>query len=145
MRHRAIIFSLAANATQAIMDGGRSKARVREEQARAEQALVNYRKVIASAVFDVRETYATLDVNQQAFFAQRDRVTALVRARELARRGFDSGALNYLDVLDADRNWYQAQLDQVTAYKDQLTGQVAAFKALGGGYAPLSVQANANY
>ena len=142
---QSILFSLAANATQAIMDGGRSRARVREEQARAEQALVNYRKVIASAVLDVRETYATLDVNQQAFFAQRNRVTALVRARELARRGFDSGALNYLDVLDADRNWYQAQLDQVTAYKDQLTGQVAAFKALGGGYAPLSVQANANY
>lgn len=138
----SIIFSLAANAAYAIADGGKAKARVMEEQARAEQALTNYRKVIASAVLDVRETYAALDTSEQAFLAQRDRVTALARARELARRGFDNGALNYLDVLDADRNWYQAQLDQITAYKDQLTGQVAAFKALGGGYAPLNIQAN---
>jgi multidrug efflux system outer membrane protein len=140
----SIIFSLAANVAYSIMDGGKSKARVQEEHARAEQALTNYRKVIAAAVLDVRETYAALDVNQQSFVAQRDRVVALARARELARRGFDNGALNYLDVLDAERNWYQAQLDQVTAYKDQLTGQVAAFKALGGGYTPPNVQANAN-
>jgi multidrug efflux system outer membrane protein len=140
----SIIFSLAANAAYAIADGGKAKARVQEEHARAEQALANYRKVIASAVLDVRETYATLDINQQSLFAQRERVTALARARELARRGFDNGALNYLDVLDAERNWYQAQLDQVSAYKDQLTGQVAAFKALGGGYVPLDIQANAN-
>lgn len=136
----SIIFSLAANASYAILDSGKAKARVREEHARAEQALLNYRKVITSAVLDVRETYAVLDVNQQSFVAQRERVATLTRARELARRGFDTGMLNYLDVLDADRNWYQAQLDQVSAYKDQLTGQVAAFKALGGGY----VQTNVN-
>ena len=38
-------------------------------------------------------------------------------------------------LLDAERNWYQAQLHQVAAYRDQLNSQVAAFKALGGGYA----------
>lgn len=140
----SILFSLAANAAYAIADGGKSKARVQEEHARAEQALTNFRKVIAAAVLDVRETYATLDVNQQSFFAQRDRVAALARARELSRKGFDAGALNYLDVLDAERNWNQAQLDQVTAYKDQLTGQVAAFKALGGGYVAPNVQAHSH-
>jgi multidrug efflux system outer membrane protein len=140
----AMIFSLAANATQAIVDGGKARARVKEERARAEQSLANYRKVIASAVLDVREAYATLDVNQQSYFAERDRVAALARARDIARTGFDNGALNYLDLLDAERNWYQAQLDQVSAYREQLVGQVAAFKALGGGYAPVNVQAKSN-
>ena len=140
----AMIFSLVATAAQSIADGGKARARVREEHARAEQALTNYRKVIASAVLDVRETYLTLDANQQSLLSQRDRVIALARAREIARVSFDNGVLNYLDVLDAERNWYQAQLDQVSAYKDQLTGQVAAFKALGGGYTPIDVQANRN-
>ena len=36
-----------------------------------------------------------------------------------------------LHLLDAERNLYQAQLEQVGAYRDQLVGQVAAFKALG--------------
>lgn len=132
----SILWSLAASVTHAIADGGKATARVDEEHARAEQALANYRKVVAGAVLDVREAYANLDVNYQAFLAERERVSALARARQIAREGFENGALNYLDLLDADRNWYQAQLDQVTAYRDRLTGQVAAFKALGGGYAP---------
>jgi outer membrane protein TolC len=53
----------------------------------------------------------------------------------MAALGFDAGALTYLDLLDADRNWHQARLQQVTAHRDRLIGQVAAFKALGGGYA----------
>jgi multidrug efflux system outer membrane protein len=52
----------------------------------------------------------------------------------LAQLGYDEGALGFLDYLDAERNWYQAQLDQVSAYRDGLIGQIAAFKALGGGY-----------
>ncbi|HYC45431.1 MAG TPA: efflux transporter outer membrane subunit [Burkholderiales bacterium] len=130
----AAIWSLAANASQSILDGGRLKARVREEHARAEQAVANYRKTVAGAVLDVREAYAALDIAQQAIDAERQRVAALARARELARLGFDNGALSYLDLLDAERNWYQAQLNEVAAYRDRLTAQVAAFKALGGGY-----------
>lgn len=140
----SIIFSLLASASQAIVDGGKARARVHEEHARAEQALANYRKVIGGAVLDVREAYAAMDAAHELYMAQRDRVSALVRARDIAQLGFDNGALNYLDLLDADRNWYQAQLDQVSAYKEQLVGQIAAFKALGGGYTTINAQALAH-
>lgn len=130
----AAIWSLAASVTQPIFDGGRLKARVKEEEARADQAMAGYRKVVATAVADLREAYANLDLTEQAFLAERERVAALQRAHELARRGHQAGALGALDLLDAERNLYQAQLQQVAAYRDRLAGQVAAFKALGGGY-----------
>jgi multidrug efflux system outer membrane protein len=129
------IWSIFASAAQPIIDGGRLKAQVREEHARGEQALSAYRKAVASAFLDLREAYEALDITEQAYQAQRARVAALSRARDLANLGYRSGAFSYLDLLDAERNWYQAQLDQVSAYRDQLTGQIAAFKALGGGYA----------
>jgi multidrug efflux system outer membrane protein len=132
----AAIWSLAASLTQSIFDGGQAEARIRGEHARAEQSLASYRKTIATAVLDVREAYATLDLTQQAYRAEHTRVASLGRAREIAKAGYDAGALNYLDLLDAERNLYQAQLQKVTATRDQLVGQVAAFKALGGGYAP---------
>ena len=132
----AAIWSLFATVTQPLIDGGKLKARVREEQARAEQALASYRKAVAGAVLDVREAYETLDLTAQGFEAQRARVASLERARSLAALGYDNGALSQLDLLDAERNLYQAQLDQVSAYRDQLLGQIAAFKALGGGYTP---------
>jgi multidrug efflux system outer membrane protein len=107
---------------------------VREEQARGEQVLASYRKTVATAVADVQEAYATLDLTHQALQAERERGASLARAYDLARRGHAAGALNTIDLIDAERNWYQAQLQQVSAYRDQLVGQVAAFKALGGGY-----------
>jgi multidrug efflux system outer membrane protein len=130
----AAIWSLGASLAQPIFDGGRLRSRVKEEEARGEQALAAYRKTVATAVADVREAYANLDLTEQAFQAERNRVVSLARAHELARRGHGAGALSYLDLLDAERNLYQAQLEQVGAYRDQLVGQVAAFKALGGGY-----------
>ena len=122
-------------AADPLFDGGRAKARVHEEHARAEQSLANYRKAVAGAVLDVREAYASLDATHEAVRAQHERVASLARARQLAKLGYDNGALSYLDLLDAERNWYQAQLDQVGSYRDQLSSQVAAVKALGGGYA----------
>jgi outer membrane protein, multidrug efflux system len=130
----AAIWSIGASITKALVDGGKGEARVRQEHARAEQALAAYRKTVAGAVLDVQEAYAVLDLTQRELEAERERVAALARARELARRGYAAGALSYLDLLDAERNWYQAQLDHVAAYRDQLVGQVAAFKALGGGH-----------
>jgi len=129
------IWSLAASAAQPILDGGRLKARVREEHARTEQALANYRKTVAAAFLDLREAYANLDLTEQAYLARRERVVALSRAKDLAKLGFENGAFGYLEQLDAERNWYQAQVDQVSAYKDRLVAEVSAFKALGGGYA----------
>ena len=138
------IWSLFVSAAQPIIDGGRLKAQVREERARGEQALSAYRKAVASAFLDLREAYAGLDITEQAYQAQRARVAALSRARDLANLGYRAGAFSYLDVLDAERNWYQAQLDQVSAYRDRLTGQVAAFKALGGGYTAFDTTQSVN-
>jgi multidrug efflux system outer membrane protein len=128
------LWSLGASLAQPIFDGGRLRARVDEEHARGEQARAAYRKAVAVAVADLREAYANLGLTEQAFHAERNRVASLGRAHDLARRGHAAGALAYLDVLDAERNLYQAQLQHVGAYRDQLIGQVAAFKALGGGY-----------
>jgi multidrug efflux system outer membrane protein len=130
----AAIWSLAASISQPIFDGGRLKAQVRQEEARAQQALADYRKTVTTAVADVRDAYLALDLEQQAWASQKARATSLQRAMSLAQLGYDEGALGFLDYLDAERNWYQAQLDQVSAYRDGLIGQIAAFKALGGGY-----------
>jgi outer membrane protein, multidrug efflux system len=118
----AAIWSLGASLAQPIFDGGRLRARVAEETARGEQALAAYRKTVATAVADVREAYANLELTEQAFIAERNRVVSLTRAHDLARRGHGAGALAYLDLLDAERNLYQAQLQQVGAYRDQLIG-----------------------
>ena len=129
------VWSLAAGATQSLLDGGQSRARVAQADARADAALAGYRQTVLAAVLELREAYAALDIDEQAQRAVGERVVALERSRSLAQLGVDSGAIGRLDLLDAERNAYQARLDEVSATRNRLVGQVAAFKALGGGHA----------
>lgn len=128
-------WSIAAGLVQPIFDGGRLRARVEQAEARADAAVVRFRHSVANALVEIRDAYAALDISLRAFDAERQRVTALDRAARLARLGEQIGALTQLDALDAERQQFQAQLAEVDAYRDRLIGQVAVFKALGGGHA----------
>ena len=61
-------------------------------------------------------------------------------ARRLARVRYDSGYSGYLDVLDADRNLLQSELDRVAARRDSLIASVDLIKSLGGGWSPTEVR-----
>lgn len=128
-------WTLAAGAAQSLLDGGRASARVEQAQARSDAALLAYRQRVATALSEVRESYAAFDVAERTLAAERRRVAALAQAQRLARLGHEAGALPQIDALDAERNHFQAQLAEADAYRDRLLGQVAAFKALGGGHA----------
>lgn len=130
------VWSLALSATQILFDGGQARARVRGGEAQADELLARYRGAVAAAVVDLRDAYAALDFSEQAQQAERQRVAALQRARSLAQLGVRQGALSTLDLLDAERQLFQAQLAEVDAARDRLQSQVAAFKAVGGGWRP---------
>ncbi|WP_127996253.1 efflux transporter outer membrane subunit [Piscinibacter defluvii] len=138
-----MVWSLALSATHHLFDGGQGRSRVAQADARADAALAGYRQAVLAAVLELREAYATLDLSQQALQAEQARTAALARSRRLAGLGYASGAFGYLDLLDAERHHFQAQLDEVDAYRDRLLGQVAAFKALGGGHRGLATAAAA--
>ena len=138
----AFLWSIAASVTQPIFDGGRVQSQIHAEEARRQQAQAGYRQTVAGAYFDLRETYAALDYTQQAYESEGARVVSLRRAREIAVTGFGAGAISYLDVLDAERNLYQALLQRVDAHRDRMTAQVAIYKALGGGYTPPTATAD---
>lgn len=129
------VWAVAMSASHSLFDGGQAQARVAQADARADAAWAAYRQTVLASVLELREAYAALETSQQAHAAQQARVAALERARALAALGHATGAFSYLDLLDAERSSFQAQLDEVAAYRDRLLGQVAAFKALGGGHA----------
>ncbi len=53
---------------------------------------------------------------------------------QLAQLQFRSGMLNYIDVLDAQRSYFDAQISFANAIRDQYTSLVNIYKALGGGW-----------
>lgn len=131
----AFVWSLVAGVTQSVFDGGAAQARVDQAQARRDAALAEYRRAVAGAVIDLRDAYAALATTERALEAGQRRVEALERTRRLAQAGVAAGVLTRLDLLDAERASFQAQLDAADAARDRVLAQVAAYKALGGGTA----------
>lgn len=82
----------------------------------ADDAVVTYRN---------RRRTAALQVNL------RDAARKYV---ELANLQYRSGSINYLDVLDAQRRYFDAQIGVSNAVRDEHLALVELYKALGGGW-----------
>ena len=58
----------------------------------------------------------------------------MVDALSLATLQYDNGQVDYLNVLDARRNLFSAQLEEAQAKSDTFLSLVNIYKALGGGW-----------
>lgn len=134
-------WSYAGSVTMPIFDFGRVKAGVETAEARQRAALAGYEKAVQDAF---REAQNALVANRKArgvVEAQITQVEALRRSLHLARLRYDNGYSSYLEVLDAERSLFQAEVSLASAQRDQLTAVVDVYRALGGGWAGIAPQA----
>jgi multidrug efflux system outer membrane protein len=53
---------------------------------------------------------------------------------QLANMRYRGGVTSYLEVLDSERQLFDAELGVVRTYRDELVAVVRLYKALGGGW-----------
>jgi multidrug efflux system outer membrane protein len=66
--------------------------------------------------------------------AEHAHVEALQKALVLAKLRYDNGISSQLEVLDAERNLLQAELNRTAAEQAQRAAIADLFKAMGGGW-----------
>ncbi len=117
-----------------IFDAGRIRANIQVQNARQEQALAQYEKVVLSSFADVESSLVAYLREQETRRSFADSVEASRRAVEIANELYTHGLVDFLNVLLNQRALYQSQ-DQL-AQSDQkvATNLVAVYKALGGGW-----------
>ena len=71
--------------------------------------------------------------------AQGKQVKALQSALHVANLRYTGGLANYLDVLIAQRNLFDAELSLASTRRLHLVSVVQLYKALGGGWSPTPV------
>ena len=130
----ARIFHFAAELMQPIFGAKRIGASVDVAKAREEQALAQYRQAIANAFRDVQDALAAQQSAREVLAAERARVEALQQALVLAKLRYDNGISSQLEVLDAERNLLQAELNREEAERAQRVAIADLFKAMGGGW-----------
>lgn len=130
------LWQLAAGLFQPIFNTGKIRRGVEVTEARREQALALYRKSVQSAFAEVEDALVARRTGAEERAAFGRQVEALARASRLATVRYEAGDSSYLEVLDAERNLFRAQLQLVDAERLEAAAAVALFKALGGGWTP---------
>jgi multidrug efflux system outer membrane protein len=113
-------------------------------EALARQALAKYEQSILVAFREVEDALVTVRTARAQSEAQRQQVTALQSALKLAELRYKGGLSNYLDVLVARRNLFEAELALTSTHRLHLVSVVQLYKALGGGWTPDMEQAKDN-
>lgn len=83
---------------------------------------------------EVEDNLSDLRILEDQTQRQAEAVSASSRAAQLSRRQYDEGAINYLDVIDAERSVFQARRAAVQLSGVQAVSTVNLIRALGGGW-----------
>ncbi|MCX7206747.1 MAG: efflux transporter outer membrane subunit [Proteobacteria bacterium] len=127
-------WSFLGNLAAPVFDNGRTAANVDGATARQKQAVANYRLSIQQAFAETQNALAARSSSVKIVAAQQQQLDSLTRQLKLATLRYDNGFSGYLEVLDAQRSLFQAQLNLAAAQRDQLNATVDLYKALGGGW-----------
>ena len=128
------IYQLQAGISIPIFDGGRLADQAAAASARVDQARLQYQQAALNALRDANDALVGVHAARDQEVAQATQVQALREALDLAQLRYQSGLSSYLDLLDAQRSLFAAQLALSQAQLQQLTAAVQLYKALGGGW-----------
>ncbi len=128
------IGSLAAGITQPVFHGGQLRAKRRQAVAVYDEALAQYRQTVLTAFENVADVLRALESDEASIKAQTDALNAAENYFKLTQARFDSGAVNYLLLLDAQRQFHQARIGLIQAQASRFADTAALFQALGGGW-----------
>ena len=130
--------------TVPLFDGGRRKGDLARARAAYEVNVDDYRQQVLVAFREVEDNLADLRILQDQTVTQAEAVKASTRAAQLSRTQYQEGAVNFLDVIDADRTVLQAQRAAVQLAGLQAVSTVNLIRAMGGGWSTAPSLANAN-
>lgn len=126
-----LIGSLAAMLNQVIYDGGARDARLDVAKARAEGALADYEQVLRIVTQEVESALTAIDSSSARQIALGKAVVSSKRSFEQADALYQLGLVSFLDVVDAQRVYANAEQALATEQTNYATLIAGLFRALG--------------
>jgi multidrug efflux system outer membrane protein len=127
-------WNIIGNLLQPIFYAGKNKRRLEMTESRQRQTLYEYERTILNAFRETEDALVTYRKTGEARTSQGLRVDAERKVLELAELRYKGGVAEYLEVLDAQRSLFNAELDEAETLGDHLVSLVQLYKALGGGW-----------
>jgi multidrug efflux system outer membrane protein len=129
-------WSIGVGILQPIFNAGRIRSINEAAAARHLQTLARYEQVIQTAFREVSDALVGYRKTREQRVQQELLVEALADSAALANTRFLGGIDSYLQVLDAERQLFDAELELTRVRANELLNIVQLYKALGGGWEP---------
>jgi len=119
---------------QPIFTGGRIRSNVRLTEAQQQEAVLFYQSTIQQAFREVSDSLIAYRKDQE--FRQQQELLAVAAEDtvRLANVRYSGGVSSYLEVLDSDTRYFDAQLALAQAQLNERLALVQLYNALGGGW-----------
>ena len=130
----SVAWSAGASINAPIFDYSKRQAQVQISEAQQQAMVITYQQTIRTAFKEVLDALTQLEASAQQLNAQKRQVIALNQILDLSQKRFDAGYSSYLEVLDAQRNLFNAELAQVSMMQSHSSALVSLYKALGGNW-----------
>jgi len=130
----ALAVSIGPSFVWPFFNYGRIENNVRVQDARLQQALLNYRETVLQAAREAEDAMAVfIGTRKQAAILEQT-VTSAKRSNALSTLRYQEGFSDYQRVLDAQQSLFTQQQRYVSVRGENARSLVALYKALGGGW-----------
>ncbi len=128
------VWSVGGGLLQPLFHGGELTARRRAAMDAYDSAAAQYRVIVLQAFQNVADVLRALEDDARTLKAQADSEAAARESFDLTQKQFQLGAVSYLSLLNAERQYQEARINLVQARAARFADTAALFQALGGGW-----------
>ena len=126
--------AVAGSITQPLFQRKQFKTQYELAKIDREKTIIQFRQSVLTAVGEVADALVQVEKLKEQEQIAATRVSTLQNAIGNASLLFRNGMANYLEVILAQRNVLQVELQLALLKKEQLTARVELYRALGGGW-----------
>lgn len=130
----AATWSYGVAASMPLFTAGGIAGQVQQAEAVQKQTLLAYQQSIQSAFRDVENALVAASKSREQMTSQGNQVEALRTYTRFARLRYDNGYTSYIEVLDAERSLFDAELTYTRTRGSVFTAMIDVYKATGGGW-----------
>jgi len=128
------IWSLGANASETLFDGGERDAAVRAAEASYDNSVATYRQTVLTAFQQVEDELSDLRILERQAAAEAEAVQAAQRSLDIALNEYRAGTVAYTTVVTAQTALLSDQQTALTIQESRLVASATLVTALGGGW-----------
>jgi len=127
-------WSFGGDLVQPIFNAGRIRSNVKLTEAEQQEALLTYKKTILESFREVSDSLIAYRKTREVREEQELLTDSARDALRLSNLRYEGGATSYLEVLDSDTRYLNAQLGLAQARLSELLSLVQIYQTLGGGW-----------